>query len=130
MKRVSLLAVAAVVFCVGVASAQQAPSPMPLPTPPKELQTLRFPAPAAQYDKVAQWYMSFVRTFPARFHISQADSDLILLVLKDCTSRIEGDGVVTAGESKYCERITFAKAHEVLTPYMMQAMGDGNGEQH
>ncbi len=121
----ALLGGVALVLGVNVANAQQRPN-MPLPPPPKELKTLRFPAPAAKYDQVVQWYLGLIRQFPVRFHAAQADTDLLVLLVKDCASRIEADGIVTQGEHKYCERTILAKAHELMTPYMMQERGDGN----
>ena len=124
----AILAGAMVVFAVTAASAQQRPTPthMALPPPPKALQSLRFPAPADKYDQLAQWYLALFRQFPARFHVAQADTDLLILLLKDCTARIEADGIVTEGEHKYCRRQTLAKAHELMVPYMLQERGDGH----
>lgn len=116
--------IGASLFCgATVAQAQH----MPLPQAPPEFKSMRFPAPATTYDKVVSWYVAMLRQVPARFHVAPGDADAVILVLKDCASRIESDGVVTEGESKYCERITLAKVHELMVPYMMEQQGNGSG---
>ena len=120
---VAILVGAAMICGASVASAQH----MPLPPPPPEFKSMRFPAPAAKYEKVVQWYLGLIRQIPSRFHATQADTDVVILVLKDCASRVESDGIVTEGESKYCERVTLAKVHELMVPYMMEQQGNGSG---
>lgn len=122
MKRGVLFAATAAIAIAltGVASAQQA---QPLPPLPENLGKLKFPMPAAQYDKIAQWVYTIIRQAPSRFHATQADADAVLLVAKECATQVEADGWVTKQESKYCERITSAKIHELMTPYIMQQQG-------
>ncbi len=123
MKRIAILTAAALAFGVGVASAQQH---IPLPKPPNDIKMIRYPAPSAQYDKLVQYYLTLVRSLPMRFHVSQADTDIVVLMLKDCAGRVEADGIVTKDEAKYCENITMAKIHELATPYMMQQAAGGD----
>ncbi len=121
--RGALLAAAAVLFGVSVASAQHT---SPLPKPPEPLpKTVHFPAPASQYDKYVQYYLVLLRSLPSRMNVRQADVDIVILLLKDCASRIEADGIVTQNEAKYCETITMNKVHELATPYVMQQAAGG-----
>jgi hypothetical protein len=122
--RRALLAAATIIFGVSIASAQHTTSPLPKPPEPLP-KFVRFPAPASQYDKYVQYYMTLLRSLPSRMGVKQGDVDVVILLLKDCASRIEADGIVTQAESKYCETITMNKVHERATPYMMQQMAGG-----
>lgn len=132
MKRlVGLLA--AVVLLVGVdASAQQRPEPVgggeqqqqqqiDIPKPNQPLPVLRYPAPAANYERYVQYWLQLLRSMPSsRYHVAQVDVDSAVLMLKDCSARIEADGYVTRNEAKACRKQMMAKLHEIATPYMMQ----------
>ena len=124
-KHTAILGAIALVLGVGVASAQEHHF-APLPKPPDGAKQVRFPAPAAQYDKYIQWFVTLLRTLPARYNVPQSEGDVVIVLLKDCASRIEADGIVTKDESKYCENITMAKLHEIVTPYVMERAGGGN----
>ena len=105
------------------ANAQQR---MPLPKPDHPLPRItRFPIPAAQYDQYVQYYLVVIRQLPARFHVAQSDADSIVLLVKDCASKVEADGYVTRSEMDYCHNIMMTKAHEVAAPYMLQRAGGG-----
>jgi len=123
MKKIGILAAAALVLGVGIASAQMRPPHVPLPKPPDNLKSMHFPASSAQYEKIVQWYLALIRSFPTRFRITQGDTDTIILHLKDCAGRIESDGIVTKSEADYCNNTTMAKVQEVITPYIMQQAG-------
>jgi hypothetical protein len=125
-KHLGLFAATAVVLGVGIASAQQRPPHVTLPTPPDNLKSMRFPTSAANYDKFVQWYLTLIRSMPQRFHITQGESDLLVLHLKDCAGRIEADNVVTKSEANYCTNSTMAKVQEVLAPYIAQQAGGEN----
>jgi hypothetical protein len=117
----AILGVGAVVLGVSAASAQIAPQP--LPPVPDGIMNMTFPAPAARYEKFVQYFLTIIRQAPTRFHITQGDTDLLVLVVKDCAARVEADGWVTKHESKYCEKITTAKIHELMAPYVIQQAG-------
>lgn len=120
---VGALVVLGLVVGIGTADAQQRPPVVPLPKPPSDLKAIRYPTSAAQYEKVVQWELQIVRSLPQRFHLSQGETDAIILHLKDCASRIEGDGVVTLSESQYCNNTTMAKVQEAVTPIIAQMAG-------
>ncbi len=126
--KIGILAAAALVLSVSVAGAQQQVPHVPLPKLPDNLKTLHFPAPAAQYDKLVQWHLALIRTLPQRFHITQGETDVLVLYLKDCAGRIEADNIVTKAEADYCTNSTMAKVQEVLTPYIVQMQAQQGGD--
>jgi len=125
MKRGAILAAAAILFGVGIANAQHHNSPLPKPPEPLP-KIVHFPAPASQYDKYVQYYLTLLRSLPAKMNVKQGDVDVVILMLKDCASRVEADGIVTQNEAKYCETITMNKVHELATPYFMQQAAGGH----
>jgi len=123
---VGALAILGLVVGINTADAQQRPPVVPLPKPPSDLKNIRYPTSPTQYEKVVQWELQIVRTLPQRFHLSQGETDAILLHLKDCASRVEMDGVVTLSEFQYCNNTTMAKVQEALTPIIAQMAGGSN----
>lgn len=123
--------VATTLMIGGSASAQQRPSPLPTGNgnsalkPENKLPPLRFPTTAATYEQYVQYWLKLVRTATTKYRVSQGDANKVVLHLKDCASRVEADGYVTRAEANYCRTTTMSMVHEIATPYMMQAAGDG-----
>ena len=125
MKR--LLCICAIVsgmLLQGVQANAQQQQITPLPKPVHPLPKLRhFPIPASDYEQYVQWYLQVLRTMPARYHVQQGEVDSVILLLKDCSSKVEADGYVTRREMDYCNNQMFAKIREIAAPYILQHAG-------
>jgi len=126
---------AAATLVVSSANAQQRPTPLPSGggagsgsalKPDHKLPTLHYPTPAATYEQYVQYYLKLIRAASSRYHVASADTNKVILFLRDCSARVEADGYVTEREAHYCNSQTMAMVHDIATPYIMQAAGDAN----
>jgi hypothetical protein len=81
---------------------------------------LVFPATAARYDVYASFMVDLIRKQAGHGPITQGDVNKAVLVMKDCTSKIEAKGYVTQADATACNQVLSQTLHEIATPYVMQ----------
>lgn len=84
------------------ASAQQHVQQQHTQANPQVARLAHYPMPAATYHVHVDQLLGILRKAKPIGPITKADYDKAILMLKDCSSRAEADGVVTKAESKYC----------------------------
>ncbi len=97
-------ALAAVTFA-GAAYSQHAATPHPA-MPETKPPPLVFPMSSDNFRKLVNWYVDLAHKNTSRLSDdSRANLDLAILRVRDCTSSVTSDGVVTGREANACLHI-------------------------
>jgi hypothetical protein len=136
MRRTVLLALCALSLAT-LAYGQQQPQPLPQPMPqPRpvhdnpamhKMPLLRFPVSAAEYHQYVLWQLDLAKIIAQRgvggHAVSPADINKLTLHIRDCETRVAGDGWVSEGEHMMCQNETTALIHELAVPYIVKSGG-------
>jgi hypothetical protein len=120
-----LFAVGAVVLTVPSVQAQQTQQIQARLTPQQQQRANGgFPMTADAYEKIVQRVLKRVRAMRPIGPVTSGDINKGVLLFRDCTSRVESDGVVTFAEMHYCNEVIRTFQREKLHEIMMSSTPD------